>query len=149
MKNRKDIVAEKSTDSNRIGLYNNMQIRRSLEQTNQEDWVSVNHQWNLKQPHKARVRQQRRCLLTSNSGNSFSLDITKIKVLSYNLTLIRAINNDMHAKEIYRIVHDIQQITSVFVAISFSHFRLDQNVDADLLAKRTLASVSVASALVG
>ncbi|KAG5378590.1 hypothetical protein IGI04_026432 [Brassica rapa subsp. trilocularis] len=49
-----------------------------------------------------------------------NVDLTSIKMISDNSTLIRAINNDMHAKEIYEIVQDIQQISSVFVDISFS-----------------------------
>ncbi|XP_013650554.1 uncharacterized protein LOC106355088 [Brassica napus] len=49
-----------------------------------------------------------------------NIDLTSIKMIFDNSTLIIAINKDMHAKEIYGIVQDIQQISSVFVDISFS-----------------------------
>ncbi|CAG7886608.1 unnamed protein product, partial [Brassica rapa] len=47
-----------------------------------------------------------------------NLDLPKIRMLSDNQTLIRAINNDIQIKEIFGIVKDIHQISTVFVDIS-------------------------------
>ncbi|KAG5373630.1 hypothetical protein IGI04_043051 [Brassica rapa subsp. trilocularis] len=65
-------------------------------------------------------------------------EVTHLKMFSDNSTLVRAITNDTQASEIFGIVNDIQQMTSAFVEISFSHFPRLQNIDADLLAKQTL-----------
>ena len=59
--------------------------------------------------------------LRSAISTAVNLDLPRLRLLSDNLTLIRAINNDLQAKEIYGIVHDIQRIASAFIAISFSH----------------------------
>lgn len=83
--------------------------------------------------------------LRSAISTAVNLDLTKMRVFSDNQTLIRAINGDMQAKEIYGIVHDIHQITSAFIAISFSHLPREKNIDADRLAKRALGSVSFVS----
>ncbi|XP_048599870.1 uncharacterized protein LOC125579984 [Brassica napus] len=61
-----------------------------------------------------------------------------LKMFSDNSTLVRAINNDTQVSEIFGIIKDIQQMTSAFVEISFSHLPRLQNIDADLLAKKTL-----------
>ncbi|XP_048621914.1 uncharacterized protein LOC111212914 [Brassica napus] len=61
-----------------------------------------------------------------------------LKMFSDNSTLVRAINNDTQVSEIFGIVKNIQQMTSAFVEISFSHLPRLQNIDADLLAKKTL-----------
>lgn len=68
-----------------------------------------------------------------------NLGLPRIKMLSENATLIRAINNDAQNKEIYGIVRDIQQISSVFVDISFVFLSRSQNNQADSLAKQVLA----------
>ena len=73
-----------------------------------------------------------------------SLNLTKIRMLSDNQTLIRAINNDIQIKEIFGVVKDIQRIASVLVDISFSSISRDHNEEADRLAKRALSgSLSV------
>ncbi|CAG7907135.1 unnamed protein product, partial [Brassica rapa] len=71
-------------------------------------------------------------------STAVNLDLSGLRVFSDNITLIRAINNDMQAKEIYGIVNDIQRIASAFVAISFSHLNRKNNVEADCLAKQAL-----------
>ncbi|CAG7900693.1 unnamed protein product, partial [Brassica rapa] len=63
-----------------------------------------------------------------------SLNLTKIRMLSDNQTLIRAINNDIQIKEIFGVVKDIQRIASVLVDISFSSISRDHNEEADRLA---------------
>ena len=78
-----------------------------------------------------------------------NLNLTSIRMISDNQTLIRAINNDTQAKEIYGIVHDIQQISSVFVDISFSHLSRKNFVEVDLLAKSTLKGHHVITPAVG
>ena len=70
-------------------------------------------------------------------------------MISGNSTLIRAINNDTQAKEIYGIVKNIQQNTSVFVDISFNHLPRVHLGEGDLLAKQTLRDLSVSNPLVG
>lgn len=67
-----------------------------------------------------------------------NLDLPKIKMLSDNQTLIRAIKNDIQIKEIYGIIKDIQQIASAFVDISFCFISRLENTHADHLAKQTL-----------
>ncbi|KAF2582971.1 hypothetical protein F2Q68_00003665 [Brassica cretica] len=67
-----------------------------------------------------------------------NLDLPKIKMLSDNQTLIRAMKNDIQIKEIYGIIKDIQQILTVFVDISFCFLPRLENVQADCLAKQTL-----------
>lgn len=47
-------------------------------------------------------------------------EIPNLRIYSDSLTLIRAINTKMHDKEIYGILCDIHQISSVFGSISFS-----------------------------
>ncbi|XP_056853562.1 uncharacterized protein LOC130502841 [Raphanus sativus] len=74
--------------------------------------------------------------------SAVSLELPKLKMLSDNVTLIRAINNDAQAKEIYGIVKSIQQIASVFVEITFDHVSRSSNVEADRLAKLALLSSS-------
>ncbi|CAG7880069.1 unnamed protein product, partial [Brassica rapa] len=63
-----------------------------------------------------------------------NLDVNKIRMLSDNSTLIRAIKNDIQIKEIFGIVQDIQAIASVPVDISFSFISRDFNIEADDLA---------------
>ena len=76
--------------------------------------------------------------------DAVELELPKLRMLSDNSTLIRAINNDAQVKEIFGIVKDIQELSSVFVEISFAHIRRSSNVEADRLAKVAL-SVSVVS----
>ena len=64
-------------------------------------------------------------------------------MLSYNSTLVGAINNNIQNKEIYGIVKDIQQFSYGFVDISFLHFLRCCNVDTNRLAKPTLENSSV------
>ncbi|KAJ4911041.1 Uncharacterized protein Rs2_05662 [Raphanus sativus] len=64
-------------------------------------------------------------------------EITHLKLFSDNKTLIRTISNDTQVSEIFGIVKDIQQMTSAFVAITFSHISRLHNCDADFLAKQT------------
>ncbi|XP_018465291.2 uncharacterized protein LOC108836659 [Raphanus sativus] len=72
-----------------------------------------------------------------SAGN---LGFPKLRCFSDNETLIRAINGDMHVKEIFGIVMDIKQLSSAFIVISFSHFFRSQNVETDGLAKQSLSS---------
>lgn len=74
--------------------------------------------------------------------SAVSLELPKLRMLSDNVTLIRAINNDAQAKEIYGIVKSIQQIASVFVEITFDHVSRSSNIEADRLAKLFLLSFS-------
>ncbi|KAF3574722.1 hypothetical protein F2Q69_00060968 [Brassica cretica] len=76
--------------------------------------------------------------LRSGLLSALELEHQKLKAFSNNLTLIRAINNDMQVKEIFGIVKDIQRISSAFVEISFSHLSRSLNVEADRLAKLSL-----------
>ena len=55
-----------------------------------------------------------------------------------NSTLIRAINFDMQAKEIFGIIRDIHRISSAFIEISFHHLSRDLIKDVDQIAKRSL-----------
>ncbi|KAG2290075.1 hypothetical protein Bca52824_049679 [Brassica carinata] len=55
--------------------------------------------------------------------DAVKLGLSKLRMLSDNSTLIRAINNDAQVKEIFGIVKDIQELSSVFVEISFAHIR--------------------------
>ncbi|XP_013623844.1 PREDICTED: uncharacterized protein LOC106329739 [Brassica oleracea var. oleracea] len=71
--------------------------------------------------------------------DAVKLELPKLRMLSDNSTLIRAINNDAQAKEIFGIINDIQQISSAFVEISFSHISRSFNEDADRLAKLSLS----------
>lgn len=81
--------------------------------------------------------------------SAVNLEYPKLKAFSDNLTLIRAINNDMQVKEIFGIVKDIQQISSVFVEKSFSHVSRALNGEADRLAKLSLSNSFVSDPLVG
>ncbi|XP_013751397.2 uncharacterized protein LOC106453727 [Brassica napus] len=81
--------------------------------------------------------------------SAVDLEYPKLKAFSDNLTLIRAINNDMQVKEIFGIVKDIQQISSVFVEKSFSHVSRALNGEADRLAKFSLSNSFVSDPLVG
>ena len=76
--------------------------------------------------------------------DAVKLELSKLRMLSDNSTLIRAINNDAQVKEIFGVVKDIQELSSVFVEISFAHVPRSSNVEADRLAKLAL-SVSVVS----
>ena len=87
--------------------------------------------------------------LRSGLLSAVELGHQKLKAFSDNLTLIRAINNDMQVKEIFGIVNDIQRISSVFVEISFSHLSRSLNVEADRLAKLSLRSSLVIDPLLG
>ena len=71
-----------------------------------------------------------------------ALEIPNLQICSDSQTLIRAINNKMQDKEIYGILNDIHQISSVFGSISFSFLPRQQNKEADELAKRTLQFTS-------
>lgn len=72
--------------------------------------------------------------------SAVNLGFDRLKIFSDNSTLIRAINNDTQVKEIFDIVKDIQQISSVFVEITVSHIPRSSIVDVDLLAKCVLSS---------
>ncbi|KAF2590710.1 hypothetical protein F2Q70_00041158 [Brassica cretica] len=71
--------------------------------------------------------------------DAVKLELPKLQMLSDNSTLVRAINNDAQAKEIFGIINDIQQISSAFVEISFTHISRSLNEDADRLAKLSLS----------
>ena len=81
--------------------------------------------------------------LRSGLLSAVELEHQKLNAFSDNLTLIRAINNDLQVKEIFGIVKDIQRISSAFVEISFSHLSRSLNVEADRLAKLSLFSSRV------
>ncbi|XP_056852238.1 uncharacterized protein LOC130508709 [Raphanus sativus] len=74
-----------------------------------------------------------------------TLEIKTLRMSSDNRTLIRAIHGDMQAKEIRGIVHDILEISSVFVSISFSFVSRDFNKEADASAKLSLRRRSVST----
>ncbi|XP_018510447.2 uncharacterized protein LOC108869886 [Brassica rapa] len=74
-------------------------------------------------------------------------EIPNLRIYSDSLTLIRAINTKMHDKEIYGILCDIHQISSVFGSISFSFLPRSKNREADELAKRCLRSFSFKSCI--
>lgn len=71
--------------------------------------------------------------------SAVNLEITSLSVFSDNETLFRAINNDTKVKEIFGIVKEIQQISSVFVGITFSHISRLSNTEAYRLAKHALS----------
>ncbi|XP_013730853.1 uncharacterized protein LOC106434525 [Brassica napus] len=73
-----------------------------------------------------------------------NLGLPKIRMLSDNQTLIRAITNDMQIKEIFGIIKDIHQISTAFVDISFAFLPRFGNANADYLAKQTLMGHHVA-----
>lgn len=77
-----------------------------------------------------------------------SMDIPKLQVFSDSQTLIRAINHDRQDKETFGIITDIQQISSVFLSISFNFIPRTQNLQADSLAKETFRHFSSSSAIV-
>ncbi|KAF2542572.1 hypothetical protein F2Q68_00032744 [Brassica cretica] len=87
--------------------------------------------------------------LRSGVLSAVNLEYSKLKVFSENLTLIRVINNDMQVKEIFGIVKDILQISSVFVEISFSHVYGSSNGEANRLAKLSLSNSFVSNLLMG
>ena len=72
-----------------------------------------------------------------------TLELSKLKVSSDNSTLIAAINNKHHMKEIVGIVRDIQEISSEFDSITFFHIPRKNNEEADLLAKHALRAASL------
>ncbi|KAF2552026.1 hypothetical protein F2Q68_00036136 [Brassica cretica] len=73
-----------------------------------------------------------------------TLELSKLKVSSDNSTLIAAINNKHHMKEIVGIVRDIQEIiSSEFDSITFFHILRKNNEEADLLAKHALRAASL------
>lgn len=75
--------------------------------------------------------------------SAVNLELDKLQIFSDNSTLIRVINNDTHVKE------DIQQISSVFVEITFSHTPRSSNVEVDRLAKHVLSSSLVMDPIMG
>uniref|UniRef100_A0A0D3A2U9 RNase H type-1 domain-containing protein n=1 Tax=Brassica oleracea var. oleracea TaxID=109376 RepID=A0A0D3A2U9_BRAOL len=72
-----------------------------------------------------------------------TMKLSKLRVCSDSLTFIAAINNKQQMKEIVSIVRDIQEISSEFDFIVFSHIPRKNNERADSLAKQTLRAVSV------
>lgn len=54
---------------------------------------------------------------------------------SDNLTLIRAINNNVERKELVGIINDIHNLSSGFVSIAFFHIAREDNEESDALAK--------------
>lgn len=78
-----------------------------------------------------------------------NLDVDRIRMLSDNSTLIRAIKNDMQIKEIFGIVQDIQAIVSVSVDISFSFISRSLNTEADDLAKKAFRDPSIVNPAMG
>lgn len=81
--------------------------------------------------------------------SAVNLELDKLQIFSDNSTLIRVINNDTHVKEIFGILKDIQQISSVFVEITFSHTPRSSNVEVDRLAKHVLSSSLVMDPIMG
>lgn len=69
--------------------------------------------------------------------------IPRMKFFSDNITLIRAINFETQAKEIFGIVCDIQRLSSEFIDISFHHISRNLISDVDLLAKKALSGYFV------
>ncbi|XP_056862439.1 uncharacterized protein LOC130510113 [Raphanus sativus] len=67
-----------------------------------------------------------------------TMELPKLKVCSDSSTLIAAINNKYQMKEIVGIVRDIQEISSGFDFISFTHISRKNNGEADSLAKQAL-----------
>ncbi|XP_013615183.1 PREDICTED: uncharacterized protein LOC106321468 [Brassica oleracea var. oleracea] len=72
-----------------------------------------------------------------------TMKLSKLRVCSDSLTLIAAINNKQQMKEIVGIVRDIQEISSEFDFIVFSHIPRKNNERADSLAKQALRAASV------
>lgn len=87
--------------------------------------------------------------LRSGIITAVDMGISDLQMLSDNLKLVRVINNGMQNSEIYGIVKDIQQISSAFVDITFSHVFRSLNGEADTLAKATLISSSVLDPSIG
>lgn len=87
--------------------------------------------------------------LRSGVLSAVNLEYSKLKVFSENLTLIRAINNDMQVKGNFGIIKDILQISSGFVEISFSHVYRSFNGEANRLAKLFFSNSFVSDLLMG
>ncbi|KAF2564249.1 hypothetical protein F2Q70_00016544 [Brassica cretica] len=88
-------------------------------------------------PEGGSTTQDTALALRSALLTAVNLELSTLKMLSYNSTLVRAINNNIQNKEIYGIVKDIQQFSYGFVDISFLHFLRCCNVDTNRLAKPT------------
>lgn len=67
------------------------------------------------------------------------LGISKARCESDSSTLIKALNSESSAAELYGIVADIIELSSSFDFISFVWIPRERNVVADALAKRALA----------
>lgn len=129
-----------------------MQIRRGVEQNYKESRPGLdNHQ-----EHNAIIKQGS---LTEDNVSSpivaealalrlgiidaVKLEINRIKIFSDNLTLIRVINFETQAKELFGIIRDIHRISSVFIEISFHHISRNLICDVDQIAKQTLLSFAM------
>lgn len=64
--------------------------------------------------------------------------ISNLWIGSDNLTLIGAIINKTHRKELLGIIKDIHNLSSVFVSVDFFHVHRENNEEADALAKTIL-----------
>lgn len=71
----------------------------------------------------------------------------KICIKSDSQMLIRAINSGKHQKELYGILHDINQIAACFLEISFVFISRTANCEADSLAKYALSLISAVSSV--
>lgn len=71
-------------------------------------------------------------------STTVALEIPDISIHSDCSTFIQAINHKQQIKEAFRILKDIDHLSSAFVSLSFSHIPRLQNRDADLLAKQAL-----------
>lgn len=87
--------------------------------------------------------------LQSGLLSAVNLGFSKIRLVSDNLTLVRAINNDAQNKEIFGIVESIKSISSAFVEITFTHISRSSIVEVDRLAKSTLSASLVMDPLLG
>ncbi|XP_056843425.1 uncharacterized protein LOC130495874 [Raphanus sativus] len=67
-----------------------------------------------------------------------TMELSKLKICSDSSTLIAAINNKYQMKEIVGIVRDIQEISSGFDFIVFSHISRKDNGETYSLAKHAL-----------
>lgn len=81
-----------------------------------------------------------------SAGN---LGLQKFMCFSNNAIIIRVISLDMQITEVFGIVKDIKNISSVFIETNFYHFSHSLNVEADCLVKQSLASSLLLDLILG
>lgn len=100
-------------------------------------WVFTNpspfsdHQGSRVQSHVSSPIMAEALAVRSTLQQAVLLDLTNTKIYSDNQTLIRVINNELFDKEIYGVVHDITNLSALFVHLSFFSISRAENGKAD------------------